>query len=52
MVGGVLMERTVADVMPSLETNLEGIAGIVRGLAQQYEKKVRLVFLEFCHQPP
>lgn len=41
MVGGVLIERTVSDILPSLETNYEGIVGIVKGLSQQYERKVR-----------
>ena len=40
MVGGVLIERTVTDILPSLETNMDGIVGIIKGLSQQYEKKV------------
>ncbi|PVG00484.1 Prefoldin beta-like protein [Serendipita vermifera] len=39
MIGGVLVERTVKDVVPSLQTNLEGIKRVVTTLAGQYKSK-------------
>ncbi|KLO15911.1 Prefoldin beta-like protein [Schizopora paradoxa] len=39
LVGGVLVERTVKDVVPALRTNLEGIRKVVSGLADQYKTK-------------
>ncbi|EJD01594.1 Prefoldin beta-like protein [Fomitiporia mediterranea MF3/22] len=39
MVGGVLVERTVADVVPALETNKEGIKQVVSNLLAQYKSK-------------
>jgi len=39
LVGGVLVERTVKDVVPALQTNLEGIRKVVSGLADQYKTK-------------
>lgn len=39
MVGGVLVERTVGDVLPTLQTNFEGIKGVVATLAAQYKSK-------------
>ena len=33
MIGGVLVERTVEDVVPNLQTNLEGVRLLVLSLA-------------------
>ncbi|KAI0033749.1 Prefoldin beta-like protein [Vararia minispora EC-137] len=39
LVGGVLVERTVQDVVPVLETNCEGIKRAVTSLTEQYKTK-------------
>ncbi|KAL5487618.1 GIM4 [Sanghuangporus weigelae] len=39
MVGGVLVERTVKDVVPALQTNKEGIKKVVANLLAQYKAK-------------
>ncbi|PAV21348.1 Prefoldin beta [Pyrrhoderma noxium] len=39
MVGGVLVERTVQDVVPALQTNKEGIKKVVSTLLDQYKSK-------------
>ncbi|CAG8483656.1 6380_t:CDS:2 [Diversispora eburnea] len=39
LVGGVLVERTVKDVLPALQTNYEGIKNIMEQLVQSYKKK-------------
>ncbi|KAG8841880.1 hypothetical protein FRB91_004614 [Serendipita sp. 411] len=39
MIGGVLVERTVGDVAPTLQTNLEGIKKVIETLANQYKTK-------------
>ncbi|KAE9409925.1 Prefoldin beta-like protein [Gymnopus androsaceus JB14] len=39
LIGGVLVERTVKDVVPALQTNRNGIRTAVQGLANQYETK-------------
>ncbi|EED82655.1 predicted protein [Postia placenta Mad-698-R] len=39
LVGGVLVERTVKDVVPALQTNKEGILKVVANLAEQYKSK-------------
>ncbi|KAG6440896.1 prefoldin subunit 2 [Manduca sexta] len=39
MVGGVLVERTVADVLPELETNCEQLPRAIRTLEEQLSKK-------------
>ncbi|KAI9145228.1 Prefoldin [Paraphysoderma sedebokerense] len=39
LVGGVLMERTVKDVVPALQTNLDGIMSVIKQLAEQFQKK-------------
>ncbi|KAI8815792.1 Prefoldin [Fimicolochytrium jonesii] len=39
LVGGVLVERTVKDVLPAVETNMDGIANIIKQLVTQYKKK-------------
>lgn len=32
MVGGVLVERTIKEVLPALETNYSGVSRIIRGM--------------------
>ncbi|KAJ3894168.1 Prefoldin beta-like protein [Lentinula edodes] len=39
LIGGVLVERTVKDVVPALHTNRDGIRTAVKGLADQYTSK-------------
>ncbi|EMD40488.1 hypothetical protein CERSUDRAFT_80153 [Gelatoporia subvermispora B] len=39
LVGGVLVERTVKDVVPALKTNKEGILKVISNLAEQYKSK-------------
>ncbi|KAH9833713.1 Prefoldin beta-like protein [Rhodofomes roseus] len=39
LVGGVLVERTVQDVVPALQTNKDGILKVVSSLAEQYKSK-------------
>ncbi|KAG2185903.1 hypothetical protein INT43_002341 [Umbelopsis isabellina] len=39
MVGGVLVERTVKDVLPALQTNFDGIQQVISSLLQTYKKK-------------
>ncbi|KAJ3006109.1 hypothetical protein HKX48_000299 [Thoreauomyces humboldtii] len=39
LVGGVLLERTVKEVLPAVETNMDGIQNIIKQLLAQYKKK-------------
>ncbi|WFD33862.1 Cochaperone prefoldin complex subunit [Malassezia cuniculi] len=39
LVGGVLVERTVKDVLPTLEANFDGLAQVITQLAKQYKTK-------------
>ncbi|KAF5393025.1 hypothetical protein D9757_001279 [Collybiopsis confluens] len=39
LIGGVLVERTVKDVVPALQTNRDGIRAAVQSLAEQYQNK-------------
>jgi len=39
LIGGVLVERTVKDVVPSLKTNRDGIRKVISTLADQYKSK-------------
>jgi prefoldin subunit 2 len=39
LIGGVLVERTVKDVVPALQTNREGIRKVISNLADQYKSK-------------
>ncbi|OAX44036.1 Prefoldin beta-like protein [Rhizopogon vinicolor AM-OR11-026] len=41
LIGGVLVERTVKDVVPALQTNREGIKKVIANLAEQYTAKER-----------
>jgi prefoldin subunit 2 len=45
-IGGTLVERTVADVVPSLETNYSGIKEVLEGLAKSYQGREK-AFVEF-----
>ncbi|KAH6915103.1 Prefoldin [Coprinopsis sp. MPI-PUGE-AT-0042] len=37
LIGGVLVERTVKDVVPQLKTNQDGIKRVIANLAEQYK---------------
>ncbi|EJU06335.1 Prefoldin beta-like protein [Dacryopinax primogenitus] len=39
MIGGVLVERTVKDIIPALQTNRDGIQKVLQTLIDQYQKK-------------
>ncbi|KAF9006606.1 Prefoldin beta-like protein, partial [Cyathus striatus] len=39
LIGGVLVERTVKDVVPALQTNRDGIRKVIMNLAEQYRAK-------------
>jgi prefoldin subunit 2 len=39
MINGVLVERTVKDVVPALKTNSEGLKQVLDELVQQYKAK-------------
>ncbi|RKP05717.1 Prefoldin [Thamnocephalis sphaerospora] len=39
LVGGVLVERTVADVLPALKTNCDGINDVIEKLMEQHKKR-------------
>ncbi|KAI9695627.1 MAG: hypothetical protein M1820_008474 [Bogoriella megaspora] len=39
MVNGVLVERTVKDVVPALQTNLDGLKKVLDDLLKQYKTK-------------
>ena len=39
MVNGVLVERTVKDVIPALETNAKGLKTVLDDLLKQYKGK-------------
>ncbi|KAJ8653639.1 hypothetical protein O0I10_010676 [Lichtheimia ornata] len=39
MVGGVLVERTVKEVLPALQTNYNGIQQVIQSLLQSYKRK-------------
>ncbi|KAI9252327.1 Prefoldin beta-like protein [Phascolomyces articulosus] len=39
MVGGVLVERTVKEVLPALETNYNGIKQVIEQLLNSYKRK-------------
>ncbi|SCV72314.1 BQ2448_3851 [Microbotryum intermedium] len=39
LVGGILVERTVADVLPALQTQLEQLKGVLSTLLGEYKKK-------------
>lgn len=39
LINGVLVERTVGDVVPALETNATGLKSVLEGLVKEYKKK-------------
>ena len=39
MINGVLVERTVKDVMPALQTNSEGLKKVLEELLKQYKRQ-------------
>lgn len=39
MINGVLVERTVADVIPALQTNSDGLRQVLNELVKQYTSK-------------
>ncbi|KAF7332309.1 Pathogenesis-related protein 1 [Mycena kentingensis (nom. inval.)] len=39
LIGGVLVERTVKDVVPALQTNRDGLKKVMGSLAEQYKTK-------------
>lgn len=39
MINGVLVERTVKDVMPALATNSEGLKKVLDDLVKQYKRQ-------------
>ncbi|PWY97010.1 hypothetical protein BCV70DRAFT_167865, partial [Testicularia cyperi] len=39
LIGGVLVERTVKEVLPALQTNLDGLKQILESLLKQYKQK-------------
>lgn len=39
MINGVLVERTVQDVVPALKTNAEGLKQVLEELVKQYKTK-------------
>ena len=39
LINGVLIERTIADVVPALETNSEGLKKVLGDLVKQYNKQ-------------
>ncbi|EPQ27957.1 uncharacterized protein PFL1_04284 [Pseudozyma flocculosa PF-1] len=39
LIGGVLVERTVKEVLPALQTNLDGLKQILEQLLKQYKTK-------------
>ena len=39
MINGVLVERTVSDVLPALQTNADGLKKVLEDLVKQYRTK-------------
>lgn len=39
MINGVLVERTVKDVIPALQTNSEGLKNVLVELVKQYKRQ-------------
>ncbi|TKA83774.1 hypothetical protein B0A55_00021 [Friedmanniomyces simplex] len=39
MINGVLVERTVGDVLPALQTNADGLKKVLQDLVKQYRTK-------------
>lgn len=50
MINGVLVERTVKDVVPALQTNAEGLKKLLDDLVKQYKtKQDELDKWKVCH---
>lgn len=57
MINGVLVERTVSEVLPALQTNAEGLKKVLEDLVKQYRTKqedmdkwkVRMLPIFLCH---
>ncbi len=50
MINGVLIEKTVNDVIPALTTNSEGLKQVLRGLVKQYnDQQTELETWKVCH---
>jgi len=39
MINGILVERTVGDVLPALQTNADGLKKVLEDLVKQYRSK-------------
>ena len=39
MINGILVERTVQDVVPALRTNAEGLKKVLEDLVKQYKRQ-------------
>ena len=39
LVNGVLVERSVGEVVPAVRTNAEGLKGVLEGLLKEYKRK-------------
>lgn len=39
MINGVLTERTVSDILPTLQTNAGGLKKVLEDLVKQYQNK-------------
>ena len=39
LINGVLVERTVEDVVPALQTNADGLKNVLEGLVKEYKRK-------------
>lgn len=39
MINGVLVERTVSEVLPALQTNADGLKKVLDDLVKQYQTK-------------
>jgi chaperonin cofactor prefoldin len=51
LINGVLVERTVKDVVPALKTNSEGLKKVLNELVKQYKlKQDELDKWKVCHQ--
>jgi hypothetical protein len=51
MINGVLVERTVKDVVPALKTNSEGLRKVLEDLVKQYNsKQVEMEKWKVCFQ--
>ncbi|OMJ17442.1 putative prefoldin subunit 2 [Smittium culicis] len=46
LINGVLLERSVQEVLPALKTNRDGISKVIAAIMEQYKKK-ETEFMEF-----